>query len=341
MTKMMPKPGDLNALAAAAAKLSMACDSEPVSSARRDRRRDDDREDSPGPDDGRAVEMKRRDDRREGYPDQIRRNNEDSPPHWDEPDRRLREDSPLSDGRRVNRQDSPPRRDDPGRRRRDDNSPQNDDGCRDERRQTNGRQGQGRKEDRRQQDERRQEASARGGESERRREPRRDNGTVEGLPRESDRKPGEPRTFRAKTAVPQDLSFAVPSNCRPGQPVCVQGPHGPIRVPLPQGYQAGERCTIRFGPTVLQQVAVPEGSRPGDMIKFEGQDGEALEAPVPPGKVAGDFFEVTPPVLMVQVPEGAAEGDVVTFLSPLGVEVRAQIPKGMQPTQYFAARIDC
>merc|ERR1719502_913049 len=36
-----PKPGDLNALAAAAAKLSLAGDSEQVPSARRDRRRDD------------------------------------------------------------------------------------------------------------------------------------------------------------------------------------------------------------------------------------------------------------------------------------------------------------
>jgi len=148
------------------------------------------------------------------------------------------------------------------------------------------------------------------------------------------------RVFRALTAVPQDLSFTVPPNCRAGQPVCMQGPHGPIRVPLPQGYQRGERCTIRFGPSVLHQVAVPKGSRPGDTVKFEGTNGEQLEAVVPIGKESGDYFEVSPPVLMVQVPDGAVEGDLLCFDNPAGVEVRARVPKGIKPLQYFAARID-
>lgn len=77
------------------------------------------------------------------------------------------------------------------------------------------------------------------------------------------------------------------------------------------------------------------------MVKFEGTNGEALEAPVPDGKGPGDFFEVSPPVLMVQVPEGAREADVVTFSNHMGVEVRALVPKGIRPSQYFAARIDC
>jgi len=86
---------------------------------------------------------------------------------------------------------------------------------------------------------------------------------------------------------------------------------------------------------------VPDGAKPGDLVKFEGPDGETLEAPVPIGKAPGDFFEVSPPVLMVQVPEGANEGDVVVFANHVGVEVRALVPKGIKPSQYFAARIDC
>jgi len=143
----------------------------------------------------------------------------------------------------------------------------------------------------------------------------------------------------ANSSLPHDLFFTVPKDCRPGQPVCVEGPHGPLTVPLPQGYQAGERCRVRFGPMALHVLTVPEGKSPGDMMKFEGADEEQLETTVPQGKMVGDVFEVSPPALMVQVPDGAKSGDQITFTAPDGTERGVEVPKGMQPTQYFPVKI--
>jgi len=143
----------------------------------------------------------------------------------------------------------------------------------------------------------------------------------------------------ANSSLPHDMFFTVPKDCRPGQPVCVQGPHGPLTVPLPQGYQPGEQCRVRFGPMALHVLTVPEGKCPGDKVNFEGADGEKLETTVPQGKMAGDVFEVSPPALMVQVPEGAKSGDQITFTAPDGTARGAEVPKGMQPTQYFCVQI--
>jgi len=146
--------------------------------------------------------------------------------------------------------------------------------------------------------------------------------------------------FRALAALPHDLNFIVPLNCRPGQPVLLQGPHGPLPMPLPQGYQAGERCTVRFGPTgQVQQVTVPDNAKVGDLIKFEGATGEQLEARVPPGLKPGDTFEASPPVVMVQVPKGAQTGDEVIFAAPDGSERSTKIPRGVQAGQYFPALV--
>lgn len=136
------------------------------------------------------------------------------------------------------------------------------------------------------------------------------------------------------------MFFIVPTGVRPGQPVCIQGPHGPICVPLPQGYNPGERCRVRFGPVWdLQPLAVPEGGMPGDVVKFEGPDGQELSAKVPEGKEPGDVFEVTPPALMVQVPEGAESGDRLTFTAPDGTVRGVVVPKGVQASQYFPVHI--
>jgi len=143
----------------------------------------------------------------------------------------------------------------------------------------------------------------------------------------------------ANSSLPHDLFFTVPKNCRPGQPVCVQGPHGPLNVPLPQGYQPGEQCRVRFGPMALHVLIVPQGKGAGDTVKFEGADGEDLEAKVPQGKTAGDVFEVSPPALMVQVPDGTKSGDQITFTAPDGTERGVEVPKGVQPTQYFPVKI--
>jgi len=140
---------------------------------------------------------------------------------------------------------------------------------------------------------------------------------------------------RTNAALPHDLWFTVPPNCRPGQPVCVQGPHGPLRMPLPQGYQPGERCKVRFGPSEMHQVVVPAGKKPGDLVRFPGPHDEDFQAPVPPGKEPGDVFEVTPPVMMVQVPSGSQPGDVVCFIAADGLQRETAIPRGVQEGQYF------
>lgn len=146
---------------------------------------------------------------------------------------------------------------------------------------------------------------------------------------------------KAKAALPQDLMFTVPTNCRAGQPVCVQGPHGPLTIPLPQGYEQGEQCSYRFGPSALHRigVSVPAGHKCGDVVKFEGPDGETLEAVVPAGKEVGDVFEVMPPVMMIQVPPGTQSGDKVAFSAPDGTERCVVIPQGRKADQYFPAKL--
>ena len=42
--------------------------------------------------------------------------------------------------------------------------------------------------------------------------------------------------------------------------------------------KSGERCSFRFGPPAQQLLAVPEGGKAGDVMTFEGADGEALAA---------------------------------------------------------------
>lgn len=147
------------------------------------------------------------------------------------------------------------------------------------------------------------------------------------------------RPIEAQAALPCDLHFTVPKNCRAGHPVCVQGPHGPLTFHLPQGYQSGERCSFRFGPPAQQLLAVPEGGKAGDVMTFEGADGEALAAQVPPGLEPGDVFEITAPVMMVQVPEGVECGDEVAFTAPDGTVRCTVVPKGVKKDQYFCAQI--
>jgi len=148
-------------------------------------------------------------------------------------------------------------------------------------------------------------------------------------------RPRDGRPRLANSALPHDMHFTVPLNCRPGQPVCVQGPHGPLHMPLPQGYQPGERCKVRFGPSEMHQVVVPQGKQPGDVVKFPGPDDVELEARVPPGMGPGDVFEVSPPVMMVQVPPGVRPGDAVCFAAADGTQRTTLVPKGLKEGQYF------
>jgi len=77
-------------------------------------------------------------------------------------------------------------------------------------------------------------------------------------------------------------------------------------------------------------------------MTFEKSDGMRISINVPPGKRPGDFFEVSPPALMVLVPEGVRAGDIVVFsmpAPPAGQWFKAQVPEDLQLGKYFAARL--
>lgn len=152
---------------------------------------------------------------------------------------------------------------------------------------------------------------------------------------------GEPvrRVLQCKTALPQDIKFIVPREGITSEggvdAVCIQGPHGPLRVPLPEGAKVGEECTIRLGPPAQYKVCVPEGGKVGDSVKFEGAGSEQLNAVVPEGKKPGEEFEVSLPVLLIQVPPGAKPGMEVMYEAPDRQNRGVRVPKGTPPGHYF------
>jgi hypothetical protein len=143
----------------------------------------------------------------------------------------------------------------------------------------------------------------------------------------------------AETAEPQELRFIAPNNAQPGQHLCVQGPHGPVMVPLPEDVQPGLECSYRLGPQddyPAYQLTVPENARPGMPMQFPGTDGEELTVIVPAGKLPGDSFQVMQPLVMVRVPPAAREGQELMFQTPCDQQVRfATVPVGASPGHYF------
>lgn len=150
--------------------------------------------------------------------------------------------------------------------------------------------------------------------------------------------------LQAKTALPQDITFTCPRleemQLVDGvQIVCIQGPHGPVRVALPEGAKTGEQSSVRLGPPAQYHVTVPEKFKEGEMVTFEGGNGEPLSASVPPGKKPGDSFEVSLPVLLVQVPAGAKPGMEVMYEAPDRQARFVRIPKGLAAGHYFPVLI--
>merc|ERR1712232_1472357 len=146
--------------------------------------------------------------------------------------------------------------------------------------------------------------------------------------------PGFANLWTSST-LPIELAYVVPASAKPGQDVCVQGPHGPLMVKLPEGSKPGEPVKVRVGPAVLFQATVPSGKSPGDEMVLALPDGTQIQITIPEGKAEGDVFQFTPPVLMVQVPEGAREGTEVRFRTPTGHEQTAIVPAGVPEKQYF------
>merc|ERR1712129_629180 len=121
-----------------------------------------------------------------------------------------------------------------------------------------------------------------------------------------------------------------------------------INFELPEECEPGTTLRYRLKPTAELRVEVPQGAFPGATLTFERPDGTRIGITVPQGKKPGEFFEVTPPALMVLVPEGVQAGDsVVFFLGPpprlgkagVGQWFSADVPKELQLGKYFAARL--
>merc|ERR1719171_2514635 len=143
------------------------------------------------------------------------------------------------------------------------------------------------------------------------------------------------RVLPVQATLPQDLHFTVPAGCKPGQILCVQGPHGPLHVQAPPGCKPGQRQTVRLAAPWQHEVFVPAGAKPGDKVSFLGANDEELTAVVPPGKRPGQVFHVSPPVVMLPVPTGVVPGDHLSFVAPNGNQLVAPVPKDVGPGQYF------
>lgn len=147
--------------------------------------------------------------------------------------------------------------------------------------------------------------------------------------------------LEAKATPPVTLNFTLPDDYVAGQPVLVNGPHGPMQVAAPPNGTPGSMHHIRLGPPPEFRLGVPKGAGPGSELTFRRPDGLEICVPVPPGKKAGDTFDVPPPALMVRVPEGAKTGDDVVFCFEESEEswCRAKVPDGVPVGAYFAARL--
>lgn len=156
---------------------------------------------------------------------------------------------------------------------------------------------------------------------------------------EASYQPGR-KILRALAAHPQDFRFVAPEGVKPGEPVCVEGPHGPLMLPLPNDAVPGKECSIRFGPPSQYKVVVPDGASPGSIVTYKGCDGEELRTVVPPGMKPGDEFDVSPPVLMLRIPDEANPGDEMLYEAPDRRQLIIRVPQGMGPGQYFAASLE-
>jgi len=141
---------------------------------------------------------------------------------------------------------------------------------------------------------------------------------------------------------PSDIEVAVPQEWKAGDKVPAAGPHGRIHFELPEQCMPGTTLRFRLKPAPDLRIEVPAGVSAGSSMTFERGDGSRISITVPPGKKPGDFFEVSPPAVMVLVPEEVKAGETVVFCMPappLGQWFKAQVPESLQLGKYFAARL--
>lgn len=155
------------------------------------------------------------------------------------------------------------------------------------------------------------------------------------------------RDLEALATPPVELSHTLPPDYQPGQKVRMHGPHGIVEVDAPEHAEPGAVVRFRLAPKPEFRIQVPSDRPP--VVKFQRSDGIEVAVGVPPNLTPGEFFEVTPPALMVKVPEGAQAGDYVMFRQSLGnggdnameqtIWLRSKVPDSLFPGQYFAARM--
>lgn len=141
---------------------------------------------------------------------------------------------------------------------------------------------------------------------------------------------------------PSDIELAVPEDWKVGDKVPAAGPHGRVHFDLPEGVRPGTTMRFRLKPAPDLRIEVPPGLSAGSPMTFEKSDGTRISIKVPPGKRPGDFFEVSPPALMVLVPEEVKAGETVVFCMPappVGQWFKAKVPEELQLGRYFAARL--
>merc|ERR1712216_418430 len=112
--------------------------------------------------------------------------------------------------------------------------------------------------------------------------------------------------------------FTAPSGCKPGQPVWVQGPHGPLQVQAPAGVKPGKRVVVRLAAPFQHKVVVPMGAMPGDQLLFRvpvaAADPNAsfkeLAAAVPPSMAPGQYFAA----MINETPQAQCQDVVEVFV---------------------------
>eukprot|EP00746_Dinoflagellata_sp_MGD_P168157 gnl/MRDRNA2_/MRDRNA2_99379_c0_seq1.p1 gnl/MRDRNA2_/MRDRNA2_99379_c0~~gnl/MRDRNA2_/MRDRNA2_99379_c0_seq1.p1 ORF type:complete len:202 (+),score=41.26 gnl/MRDRNA2_/MRDRNA2_99379_c0_seq1:83-688(+) len=150
--------------------------------------------------------------------------------------------------------------------------------------------------------------------------------------------------LEAESTEPCELQVKVPLDYKAGDPVCFQGPHGPLAITPTEDREPGDIITVRLAPPATYEVKVPPNAKPGERVSFSPDDGGPdIEAVVPEHKKPGDTFQVTPSAVMVQVPENAKEGTTLRFkIKGVAKQVAnadtatAVVPKGLSAGAYFA-----
>mmetsp|Transcript_88207 Transcript_88207/g.254552 ORF Transcript_88207/g.254552 Transcript_88207/m.254552 type:complete len:336 (+) Transcript_88207:2122-3129(+) len=149
--------------------------------------------------------------------------------------------------------------------------------------------------------------------------------------------------FEAAAVPPCILEIDLPASWQ-GQPLCMNGPMGPVTV-RPRGPEAvpGTCLRMRIAPHPEFRIEVPPDAAAGTEINFRRANGDHVSVIVPAGLAPGDRFHVLPPAIMVHAPAGVASGDTVRFRPPGAsggaLWLRCVVPKGIAEHDYFPARL--